>query len=420
MAEVNFQALLEFNEQKNIIENKAINRLFNYVRYGITPKINSSTYSEIYSTIYDFVDRQLGKEILKYHNEKIKQIVIECYENIKNLSGIEFIDSFILYNNRIAFIIYTMSRLFTYTSTNYLKTEEDRQKNLIYNEDDISEFSMYIYKKYFFDKLQIKLFIILNEILIREERDDNMEYRSKIKSIMNIINYMDIIKPKIMRNKENLFIWKETSKNENNPLTYQKKWFEYFKEETIKYVKNKAENDIKKYSVSEYIKNILKYINEEYERQACYINNIFHNEINNINNEYLIENNIKKIIEQDTGVNFMLKNNKKEELYEVFELFNLYPHYLDLLKTSFKDFIKERGNELINDKELLKDQKKFIQELINLKKEMDVFVIECFENNKDFQNAENEEFRSLMKDISPENLKDNDDFCVEIGLKIES
>ena len=330
MAEGIYQTLLKFNEQKKIMENKAINRLFNYVRYGITPKISTSTYSEIYNIIYDFVDRQLGKEIVKYHNEKIEQIVIECYENIKNLSGIEFIDSFILYNNRISFIIYTMSRLFMYISTDHLKSVEDKKCNRKYNEDDISEFSMYIYKKYFFDKLQIKLFIILNEILIREERDDNMEYRPKIKSIMNIINYMDIIKPKIMRNKENLFIWKETSWL-YNPLTYQKKWFEYFREETIKYVKNKAENDIKKYSVSEYIKNILKYINEEYERQACYINNIFHNEINTINNIYLIENNIKKIIEQDTGVNFMLKNNKKEELYEVFELFNLYPRYLDLL-----------------------------------------------------------------------------------------
>ena len=51
---------------------------------------------------------------------------------------------------------------------------------------------------------------------------------------------------------------------------------------------------------------------------------------------------------------------------------------------------------------------------------MDEFVVECFENNKDFQNAENEEFRSLMKDISPENLKDYDDFCIEIGLMLES
>ena len=51
---------------------------------------------------------------------------------------------------------------------------------------------------------------------------------------------------------------------------------------------------------------------------------------------------------------------------------------------------------------------------------MDEFIIECFENNKDFQNAENEEIRSLMKDISPENSKDYDEFCLEIGLKIES
>jgi len=45
MAEEIYQTLLEFNKQKKIIENKAINRLFNYARYGITPKINSSTYS---------------------------------------------------------------------------------------------------------------------------------------------------------------------------------------------------------------------------------------------------------------------------------------------------------------------------------------------------------------------------------------
>ena len=46
------------------------------------------------------------------------------------------------------------------------------------------------YKKYFFDKLQIKLFIILNEILIREERNGNMEHRSKIQQIMKIVGWI--------------------------------------------------------------------------------------------------------------------------------------------------------------------------------------------------------------------------------------
>ena len=91
------------------------------------------------------------------------------------------------------------------------------------------------YKKYFFDKLQIKLFIILNEILIREERNGNMEHRSKIQQIMKIISWMDLISPKIVRDGKSSIIWIEKYKElKIYSLNYQKKWFEYFREETIK------------------------------------------------------------------------------------------------------------------------------------------------------------------------------------------
>jgi len=100
---------------------------------------------------------------------------------------------------------------------------------------------MDIYKKYFFDKLQIKLFITLNEILIREERNGNIEYRSKIQQIMKIISWMDLISPKIANAEKSSIIWIEKYKElEIYSLNYQKKWFEYFKEETIRYIKNKA------------------------------------------------------------------------------------------------------------------------------------------------------------------------------------
>ena len=136
-----------------------------------------------------------------------------------------------------------MSKLFKYISNTTLKSVDDK-KNRKYIEDDVSHFSMNIYKKYFFDKLQIKLFIILNEILLREERKGNMEYSLKIQSIMKIINYMDFIKPIIIKINENSSTWSETSQ-ETNPLTNQRRWFEYFKEETIKYNINKAEKDRK-------------------------------------------------------------------------------------------------------------------------------------------------------------------------------
>ena len=48
--------------------------------------------------------------------------------------------------------------------------------------------------------------------------------------------------------------------------------------------------------------------------------------------------------------------------------------------------------------------------------EIDEYVNLCFEKNKDFQKKENEEFRFLMKDISPEILPNYEEFYAVIGL----
>ena len=167
------------------MEDKQINSLLNYVRSGTLLQAEGS-YMTVYNIVYNLVGRQLGEETLKYHNEKIEQAVIECYEKIKNLSGIDFIDSFILYTKRINFFIYNMSRLFIYITNNHLKSVEENLDRK-YEENDISEFSMYIYKKCFFDKLQAKLYQILNELLIRDERNGNNKYRDNRDKIF--INY---------------------------------------------------------------------------------------------------------------------------------------------------------------------------------------------------------------------------------------
>ena len=212
MAEELNQNLIYFNEQKKIMEDKQINYLLNYVRSGKLLQAEGS-FMQVYNIVYTLVDRQLEEETLKYHNEKIEQAIIECYEKIKNLSGIDFIDSFILYTKRINFLIYNMSKLFIYITNNHLKTVEENLGRK-YKENDISEFSMYIYKKCFFDKLQVKLYQILNELLIRDERNGNNEHRDKILFIMEIINSMDIIKPKIAKKGENEFMWIETLNKE--------------------------------------------------------------------------------------------------------------------------------------------------------------------------------------------------------------
>ena len=415
----------EFQLKQKELESKMINGLLQYVREGTMPQSVPTSFMDCYDIIYKFTDQQIGDDIVKYHNDKILKAVIECYEKLKNLTGLDFIDTFISCTEKLNTLIYHMSRIFQYVSNNHLRGQDEKDNTRTYKQDDISEFSMDIYKKDFFNKLKTKVFNALNEILIRDERNGNMEHRLKINSIMKTITFLDYEKPKIVKSSATKMIWEETIKEadkKNTEIAYQNEWYhEYFKKETIKYIKNKSERDIKNNSAPEYVKCALKYINDEYERENVYINIKFHDDINNINYEHLIKNNMNQIAEMDTGIKNMFQTRKKDELNEVFKLFTLYPESLKLIQKSFREYIKERLTAIYNDKELSKDPKKFIPTLISLKKEMDEFVVLCFENHPDFQDQENKEFSLLMsKDFYPKQLANYTDFCMRSGFKGKS
>ena len=391
--------LEEYEKSKKEMENIMINSLLLYVKDGTIPKGNNSTHMTCYNTIYNFTDSGYGDELLNFHNSKIEEAANGCYERIKNLSGFDFIDSFIDCNNKLNSLIFSMSRIFMYTSNNHLKGTDDKNNVRKYQQDDVSEFSMEIYKKNFFDKLKNKIFSSLNEILIRDERNGNNEFR---------------IKPS--KN------WKEEEKDTAKiKLDYQNEWFKYFESETIKYIRNKAERDIKNNSAPEYVKCELKYLDEEDERLDSYVYGGYHARIKEINYEYLIKNNAQQIVDMDTGINNMFKTKKKDELNEVYQLFSFYPECLKLIQSSFRAYIRERLLALYNDKEFSKDPKKFVPALIDLKKEMDEIVVLCFANDNDFQDQENKEFSVLMsKDHYPKQLANYADFCMRNGFKGKS
>ena len=419
------EAEKEFDQKKIELENIMIKGLLQYVREGTMPQSKQSSFMDCYNIIYTWTDKQIGDYILEYHNNIIKKAASECYEKLKDLPGLDFIDSFISFTDRINTLIYHMSKIFQYISSNHLRGQDDKDSTRVFKEDDVSEFSMEIYKKEFFNKLQNKVYNSLNENLIREERNGNMEYRLKINSIMKTITFLDYEKPKIVKSSATKMIWEEKmkeSEKKQDKLFYQNTWYnDYFKQETKKYIKNKSERDIKNNSAPEYVKCALKYINEEYERENTYINIKFHDDINNINYEYLIANNMNQIAEMDTGIKYMFETRKKDELDEVYKLFTLFPESLKLIQKSFRVYIKERLTALYNDKELSKDPKKFIPTLISLKKEMDEFVVLCFENHPDFQDEENKEFSLLMsKDFYPKQLANYTDFCMRSGFKGKS
>ena len=123
----------------------------------------------------------------------------------------------------------------------------------------------------------------------------------------------------------------------------------------------------------------------------------------------------------DTGIGYMFNMKRNDELTITFKLFKLNPKSLDVIIDAFTPYIKKRGLEIQENKEITKDPKKFIPELISLKKEMDNIVVKCFENHILFQDKKNMAFSNFMqKEIYSKQLSNYTDFCMRSGFKGKS
>ena len=369
---------MELELFKQEFEEKIIKEFFNYLSDGTHPKSYENSMTVFYNKINNLADMGLGLEILEYHNEKIKQASNECHEKIKNLEGSEFINAFIIYTERLNYFILHMSSIFAYISNNYLKPIEQKNNKEMYEEEDISEFSMKIYKSSFFDKLRIKLFEILNKEIIR-----NMQDKTQIESIMKILFYLDLIKPKISKSGKASIIWIETFKGQKDKqFSYKNEWLSYFKDgiknKYLKDFENKIERAIQDNSLKEKIHNEIINIKNELDNLINNINTFPEIDINYIFYERII----KKYIEPILNIKDLLDNKKINEFTELYLLFCIHPDGRMLITEKTSEYIKEKKADFFNNEKSTKESKEFIPELLDIKKEID----ELFSSRNELKN----------------------------------
>jgi hypothetical protein len=350
-----------------------------------------------------------SEELFNYYNKIIQDFIEECQKKISKISKTQIIDTFIKQTENINFVIYWMYKIFIYLDKFYTNSKQ---------KDSLSKSAMGFYKHYFAN-IQNDIYREVNK-LIKEDRNCNYESRPKIEIILKIIDDLDLTFPKIIR-ENNKFVWIQdlNHPDTNNEHVFANKWYkETFEKETTKFVKDKANADIHSMSAPEYISSQLKYLDEEKKREEEYINSIFHNSINSINYTHLVGEIAEELGKMDTGIPYMFLNKRNEELKKAYQLISLYPKSLSVITTAFQPYIKKRGEEINNNKEISKDPKKFIPELIKLKKEMDKLVEDCFDNDSIFQDTKNKSFSNFMnKDFYAKQLANYTDYCMKIGFK---
>jgi len=404
----------DYKTGRKELEKGMIKNILEYLRNGEFPNNNPKSYMTAYTIVQTLCDvgDKYSSELLNFHNDIIERYIRECKKELE-VKKTNLIDAFLNHTEKINILIYWMYRIFFYIDRFYTKNK---------SKITIAKGAMNLYSSIYFEEVKHNIFTEVNK-LIREERSNNTrESRTKIKSIMKIFKDLDLENPKIVKENNKITWVNETGTGEKDENSVQNLWYEtYFSLDTQKFAENKANNDIRSMSAPEYVLAQLKYLEEEYERENDYINRKFHNKINQKNYDYLIGKVSAELAKMDTGVKNMLETKNSEQLSNLYSLFRLYPLSLREITNEFDPYIRNRGKTLYENKELAKDPKKFIPELISLKKEMDKLVYECFDNDSTFQDVKNKAFSLFMtKDIYAKQLSNYVDYCMRIGFKGKS
>ena len=404
----------DFSVAKKEVETEMIKNILEYLKNGVFPNHRPNSYMNAYTAVLVCIDSgdEQSQKLLDYHNNTIETYIKECYDEVNKETNINLIDAFIYQTDHITILIYWMNRIFCYLDRFYTKAKV---------KSTLAKCALNLYKNKFFENLKEKIFTEVNK-LIKEDRRGNRDYRPKIKNVMKILRYLDFQNPKIVKENNRIFWTDDLTNNEKPETEIQNLWYDnYFEGDTAKFASDKGKNDIQTMSAPEYVLSQLKYLDEEYEREREFIHEKYHERINKINYEHLIGTHMKEIASMDTGIKNMLETKNDIQLTNLYKLFKLYPASLNEITEEFQPYIKNRGNVIYENKELSKDPKKFIPELISLKKEMDKLVYECFENNNDFQDVKNKAFSLFMKrDVYAKQLSNYADYCMRLGFKGKS
>jgi hypothetical protein len=404
----------DFKVVKAEVKNEMIDNIHEYLKNGTFPNKKPNAYMTAYTAVQTHAD--LGDKecamLLEYHNGVIRDYIQDCLNDLSKETNVNLIDAFIKHTEHITFLSYWMNRIFCYLDRFYTKAK---------CKITLAKNALTLYTENFFNQFRNNIFIEVNK-LIREDRQGIREYRPKIKIVMRIIKDLDYEFPKLIKENNKISWIQEKENSKGTEISIQNDWYEnYFLGDTLKFSRDKGKADVQTLSAPEYIVSQLKYLDEEYERQREFINEKFHNKINDINYQNLIGDHMKEIASMDTGIKKMLETKNDVQLTNLYKLFKLYPASLVEITEEFQPYIKSRGNTLYENKELSKDPKKFIPELISLKKEMDKLVLECFENNNTFQDVKNKAFSLFMKkDVYAKQLSNYADFCMRNGFKGKS
>lgn len=274
-----------------------------------------------------------------------------------------------------------------------------------------------LFKQKVFDQLKVELVEAVLEEIRKWRQGDDVDWKVLHLVIESFITIGITKNAKIEKGTlgEGSLKWG----GEQNLNEYDGLFEKTFLKDTRDYYRQQAAEWLVQLNSPEYIRKALSRFEEEEKKAVEHMQTKTKGALLGTMCNVLIEDNAQQVISKETGCKSMLKNKKLEELKDMYNLFSKVEGTLKYILEEMSPYIEERGKSIIDDDELKKDPVKFTKQLLELKKEMDSMVVECFKNDPKFNLTRDKSFQNFMNTWSetPHSMASYCDQMFKTGIR---
>jgi len=191
-----------------------------------------------------------------------------------------------------------------------------------------------------------------------------------------------------------------------NVNVYSTEFEEAFLPATTDYFVRQASGWLSEDSFPEYLRKAEAALNAEEQRVTSYLHRSTQPKLKLVVIQALLTQPQSQLLEKETGVIYLLDNDKREDLARMHRMFSLVENGLTPVASAFRQYITDRGNKIVDERmEALKQiasksealgDPTFIQALLDLHDRFKGIVTECFSQDSLFQKSLKEAFEVFV------------------------
>lgn len=218
---------------------------------------------------------------------------------------------------------------------------------------------------------------------------------------------------------------------------YEQQFESLFLRETGEFYRRASQKFLAENSACVYVHKVNECLIEEVQRSERYLDKITEEKIISVLNDELISKNMITIVEmENSGLVYMLLNDRIQDLRCLYELLKRVPNGTKTMTNTMSRYLRTKGTAIVNENKQIQQQEveeavadqqngngpnpiMFIQSLIELKDQFDKFLSDAFGGDREFKNCIQADFEHFfnLSTKSPEYLSLYIDDKLKKGLR---